>query len=137
MMDRKTINGLDVVVRAPEPGDVNFVLSTMLKGLFYGSKFWGEVDQSAFFNNYEPFLKTLMMKSSLRIACLEDDQDVILGWSMYSGPTLHFMFVKKSYRKLGLAKLLFPDTITSVSHITDSGNSIRKKLNLTFNPFAV
>jgi hypothetical protein len=131
------INGIDVVIREPQPGDINFLLSTMLKGLFYGSKFWAEVDQEAYFKNMEIFIKQLMLKSTVKVACLGDDPDVILGWSMNDSSVLHFIFVKKSYRKLGIAKLLYPEGITTVSHLTDTGNSIRKKLDLKFNPFLV
>jgi hypothetical protein len=132
-----SFNGVEVVVREPQEGDVNFMLSTMLKGLYYGSKFWSEVDQESFFSHYEPFIKNLMIASSVKIACLEDDQDVILGWSMFKQDVLHFVFVKKSYRKLGIAKLLYPPGITTVSHITDSGNNIRKTMNLKFDPFRI
>lgn len=129
------ISGIEVTIRDPQPHDINFILSTALKGLYYGSKFWAEIDQDAFFKNYEPFLKTLMLKNTIKIACLDDDQDVILGWSMYHNQTLDFIFVKKSYRKLGIAKLLWPKDINTVSHITDVGNSVRKKMGLKFNPF--
>lgn len=128
-------DGLNTIIRDPQPEDINFILSTMLKGLYYGSRFWSEVDQDAFFKNYEPFIKNLMIKSQVKIACLEDDQDVILGYSMFDHNILHFIFVKKSYRKLGIGRKLFPDNIDTVSHLTDIGNSIRKRINLKFNPF--
>ena len=131
------INGLDILVRSPQPGDINFLLASTLKGLYYGSRFWGEVDQVAFFNNYEPYLKQLMLRRDIKVACLSDDQDVILGFSIFKDETLDWVFIKKSYRKLGIGKLLVPDTITTVSHITDSGNSIRKTKGWKFNPFSV
>jgi hypothetical protein len=129
------LSGIEISIREPQPADINFLLSTMLKGLFYGSKWFAEIDQEAFFKNYEPFIKTLMIKATIKVACLEDDPDVILAWSMYHNDCLDFIFTKKSYRKLGVAKLLYPEGITTVSHITDSGNSIRKQLKLKFNPF--
>ncbi len=131
------ISGTEVSIRDPQPGDINFLLSTALKGLYYGSRFWAEVDQDSFFKNYEPFLKSLMLKTTIKVACLDDDKDVILGWVMYHNETLDFIFVKKSYRKLGIAKLLYPQGITTVSQITDQGNSIRKQMKLKFNPFDV
>jgi hypothetical protein len=131
------INGLKIKVRDPEPNDINFLLSTFLKGLYYGSKFWSLVDQEAFFQNYEPFIKQLMLRSDVKIACLIDDPDVILSYCMYKDNVIHFIFSKKSYRKLGIAKLLYPKGIDTCSHITDSGDSIRKKLGLIFNPFAI
>lgn len=131
------INGLQITIREPQPEDINFLLSTFLKGLYYGSKFWALVDQEAFFSNYEPFIKQLMLRSDVKIACLEDDTDVILGYSISRSNVLHFLFVKKSYRKLGIGKLLYPIGIDTVSHITDQGDSMRKKLNLKFNPFLI
>jgi hypothetical protein len=131
------LNGIEILVRDPQPSDINFLLSTFLKGLYYGSDFWQLVDQDAYFSNYEPFIKNLMLKCDIKIACLADDQDVILGYSMFKNDTLHFIFVKKSYRKLGLAKTLYPPGITTVSHITNQGQAIRKKLGLKFNPFSI
>ena len=131
------INGIDITIREPKVEDISFLLSTFLKGLYYGSRFWALVDQEAFFSNYEPFIKQLLIKSKVSVACLTEDPDVILGYSIFNNTTLHFIFVKKSYRKLGIARLLFPKDITMVSHITDSGDSIRKKLNLKFNPFSL
>jgi len=132
-----TINGLDILIRPPEPADINFLLSTFLKGLFYGSKFFGMIDQEAYFTNYEKFIKQLMIKSTVQIACLADDKDVILAYCIYKDNVIHFSFTKKSYRKLGIAKLLYPSGIDTCSHITDSGDSIRKKLGLIFNPFSI
>ena len=129
------INGTEVIVRDPLPGDINFILSTMLKGLYYGSEFWQLVDQEAFFKNYEPFIKSLMLRSDIKVACLADDEDVILGYSMYKNEAIHFIFVKKSYRKLGLARSLYPPGITITTHLTSQGDHIRRKLNLKFNPF--
>ncbi len=129
------INGIKILVREPQPEDINFILSTMLKGLYYGSRFWSLVDQDAFFSNYEPFIKQMMLSNTIKVACLEEDPDVILGYSLFKQSNLHFIFVKKSYRKLGIAKLLYPKDTETVSHLTDMGDSIRKKLNLKFNPF--
>jgi hypothetical protein len=135
--EKMNVSGIEISVRSPQPSDINFILSTALKGLYYGSKFWAEIDQDCFFKNYEPFLKTLMLKFNIKVACLEDDPDVILGWIMHHNETVDFVFVKKSYRKLGIARLLWPDNVTTVSHITDIGNAVRKKMNLKFNPFDV
>jgi hypothetical protein len=129
------LSGIKVLIREPQPEDINFILSTMLKGLFYGSKFYGSIDQETFFLVYEPFIKQLLINNFVKVACLEDDVDVILGYSVFKNTNLQFIFVKKSYRKLGIGRLLFPKEIQTVSHLTDVGDSIRKKLNLKFNPF--
>lgn len=47
--------------------------------------------------------------SVLRVACLPDDSDAILGWAVVSSdepPTLHYAYVRKDARKQGIARLL-------------------------------
>jgi len=46
--------------------------------------------------------------SVLRVVCLPDDSDAILGWAALSGepPTLHYVYVRKDARKQGIARLL-------------------------------
>ena len=129
------LNGIEIEIREPAPGDINFLLSTMLKGLYFGSRFYAPIDQECFFSAYEPFIKQLMLKSTIKVACLADDKDVILGYSIFRSECVSFVFVKKSYRKLGLARMLYPPGMVFCDHITDSGDVLRKKLNLRFNPF--
>lgn len=47
--------------------------------------------------------------SVLRVACLPDDSDAILGWAVVSSdepPILHYVYVRKDARKQGIARLL-------------------------------
>jgi GNAT superfamily N-acetyltransferase len=47
--------------------------------------------------------------SVLRVACLPDDSDAIIGWAVISTdepPTLHYVYVRKDARKQGIARLL-------------------------------
>lgn len=48
--------------------------------------------------------------SMLRVACLSDDDDAILGWATIdigrSPPELHYVYVRKDARKQGIAKSL-------------------------------
>lgn len=131
------MNDQDITIRDPEAGDLNFILSTWLKAIYYGSEYWNLVDQEAYFKNMEPFIKKLLIKSTVKVACLSDDTDVVLGYSVYQNNSIHMIFVKKSYRKLGIGKMLYPEGIDTVSNLTTQGNAIRKKMNLKFDPFAI
>lgn len=44
--------------------------------------------------------------TELRIACLPDDEDAILGWSVVSPPALHYVYVRKELRGNGIARAL-------------------------------
>jgi predicted membrane metal-binding protein len=131
------INGIQISIREPSPGDINFFLSTMLKGLYYGDSWFSEIDQEIFFSVYEPFVKNILINNYVKVACLEDDPDVIISYIVYRDTNIVFSFTKKSYRRLGIMKLLCPSGMKTVSHLTKQGNSIRKKLGLKFNPFII
>lgn len=40
------------------------------------------------------------------MATSEDDDDVILGWAAVDGPTLVYCYVRKDFRKMGIASAL-------------------------------
>lgn len=44
--------------------------------------------------------------TELRIACLPDDPDAILGWAAVAPPSLHYVYVRKELRGQGLARAL-------------------------------
>ncbi len=64
--------------------DKNFILATMLRGLFYGNSWFSEIDKGVFMCNYHRTLENLLAKDSTQvlIACLKEDPDVILGYSV-------------------------------------------------------
>jgi len=73
---------------------------------------------------------------TVKVACMKDAPDVILGYSVYSGTRLDWVYVKDRWRGLGVAKDLVPTNITTVSHVTDTGRSILKKnSDILFDPF--
>ena len=46
--------------------------------------------------------------TELRIACLPDDEDAIVGWAVVvtKPPTLHYVYVRKELRGNGIARAL-------------------------------
>ena len=71
-------------------------------------------------------------------ACLKDDIEVILAYSVLEATgmdtTLHWVFTKASWRDLGIAKKLIPANVTTCSHLTKVGRSLKPK-EWKFNPF--
>lgn len=120
--------------------DLNFIYATWLKGLRYGNDWFGFITKEAYFTFYHRIIELLTQKPGvmIKIACLKDDPDVILGYSVSEGFVLHWVFVKSAWRKIGIAKDLCPE-FKSVSHITDMAKSIliTKFPQVEFNPFVV
>lgn len=118
--------------------DKAFIMATWLRGLYYGDSWFSIVPKSIFMNSYKVFLAALLPKSKIRIACLIEDKNEILGYSVTSIDTtiLHWIFVKSLYRNQGIARSLTPKYVDSVSHLTELGKDLMKKLpDCVFNPF--
>lgn len=118
--------------------DNNFILSTWLRGLRYGNQWFGMIEQEVYFKMYKPIIERLLVKPtvSVKVACLKDDPEVILSYSVLEQDRLHWVFTKKAWRQMGLANDLIPKEIKTLTHITHIGESLYlKKKQLTFNPF--
>jgi len=130
-----------VSTRGYLPEDRNFILSTFLRGLYYGGSVFSDMPKALFMNSYHPIVERILDANvlAIRVSCLKDDPSVILGYSVLnqSATTLHWVFVKKAWRSIGIAKSLVPSTISTVSHLTKPGKSIIVAKGLIFNPFSI
>lgn len=89
--------------------------------------------------NYHQVVEKLITdpRNTVKVACLKDDPEIILGYAIYNEFNLHWVFVKKSWREIGIAKNLVPSNVETVTHLTKVGLSIliQKYPRADFNPF--
>lgn len=119
------------------------ILATWLRSLKHGSEFFGMVDGKTFFEVYRRVVMALLNRStaSVRLAVLGDDHDVVVGWSVFEGKVLHFVYVRPgeknmSPRRHGIGTALVPKDFEVITHMTRIGKSIWKKYpEVKFNPF--
>lgn len=81
----------------------------------------------------------------LDIACLKDDPDVIIGFALAEPGeyVLHYMYVKRAFRRFGVATEILGYmglelSRCTVTHVTDDLLTISKSKqypNLTYNPY--
>lgn len=128
-----------IKTRAYKPEDRNFILATFLRGLFYGDSWFTIIPKHIFMEHYHKVIVYLLDKSTteIKVSCLVEDENVVLGYSITSPDTLHWVFVKKQWRGIGIAKDLVPESIKVVTHLTKVGLSIISRKKLDFNPFAI
>lgn len=117
----------------------NLVLSKWLRTLRHGNEYFKLIESNAYYQTYDRFIKTLLQRpgTMVRIAALSDDLDVVLGFSMIEGDTLHYVYVQHEQRNKGIAKSLVPTPISTITHLTKAGASIwnSKLKHADFNPF--
>lgn len=137
-----TVNKADllIVTRPFNSDDRNFILATFLRGLYYGDTWFSEIDKRVFMETYNKVVNHIIdaPSTSITVACFADDPATILGYAMVgSGTNLHWVFVKKKWRGIGIAKDLVPSSIKNVTHVTKVGLAIIRKKGLAFNPFLI
>jgi ribosomal protein S18 acetylase RimI-like enzyme len=137
-MDSK-IEGL-YALRNAKLEDYAFIKATWLRGLYYGESWYSMIPKDIFMKNNSLYFDKLLgsTKTLVMVACLKEDPDTILGYSVISKDLkiLHWIYVKSAWRNQGLAKKLTPIEMESVSHITKLGLTLLKKFpNIIINPY--
>ena len=113
------------------------VFATLLKSYYHGSLWAKHVPREVFFARHHAVVERLLAESSLRVAHLADDPAVILGYALVAPPTVHYLYVKPSFRRFGIAKALLDDIarFREHSHHTFALRDLEGKHSLTYNPY--
>lgn len=118
--------------------DHPFIYSTWLKGLRHANDYFELIDGEIYFKQQHSLVERILadFEVTVRVACLREDPAVILAYAVYKNDTLHWVFCKRPWRAIGLAKDLIPKDIVAVSHFTKLGRSwLRNHTNVKFNPY--
>lgn len=125
-------------IRDYTEADKNFVMATFLRGLYYGDSWFSKIPKQVFMDNYKLVAEHLLTKSVVKIACLPEDPEVIIGYSILSADysAIEWVYVKKAWRLKGIGRRLVPKYPTAVTHLSKLGESLLSKFeNTIFNPF--
>lgn len=127
-------------IRPFRDNDKSFILATFLRGLYYGDSWFSLIPKSIFMDNYKHVIEAVVHspKTLIGVACLKEDSDVIIGYSIMSMDckTIHWVYVKSAWRKQGIARSLLPQSPDTVTHLSALGKSLMLKFpNTIFNPF--
>lgn len=126
-------------IRPYQETDKSFIMASFLRGVYYGNPFYTMTPKDAFMTNYKRVGESFIANCDIKIACLADDDDIILSYIILSkdNHTLHWCFTKKAWRQQGLAKALMPKKVNTYTHFTELGSKLKHKLNAIFNPFSL
>lgn len=124
-----------------QAGDVlSYIYSKWLRSLRYDNDFFRLIDHRAYWPAYQHYIFRLLSRreTMLRLAVLTEDPDVILGFSVFRGNVLDYVYVHKHQRRLGIGTRLLPPGVETITHLTKTGMSIwgSKYGSWKFNPFA-
>jgi hypothetical protein len=121
------------------PSTHDFIEATWLQGLYHGNAWFKKIDEKIYYENYRKVIRNILRRPETEIfmACLHDDHDLILAYSVYEKDCLHYVYCKSDWRRIGLGSDLMQKPFTQVSQLTKTGEAIWKKKypKVIFNPF--
>lgn len=131
------IDSLNIISRHFKAfSDQAFVYATWRNSVFYSKptadrtrpKRQGYKEANEEFKRLTHEIKQILDNATVIVACLEESPDVIVGYVVFTRSNLDWVYVKEDYRKQGVASLLIPKHIITVSPPqTKIGLSILRK----------
>lgn len=125
-----------VRLRAYRPGDDplddrRFVFTTWKNGIWF-SEPRDERNYDEFNSLKSREINRILKRSNAKvtIACISDNLDQIIGYSVATGTHLHWIYVKEDYRKQGIGRLLAKGTVTISEPITKIAKVIASEHDL-------
>jgi hypothetical protein len=108
-------------MRTPKEEDVSFIFNSWLKS-YRSSDFAKNQCNSVYYENYKKIVENIINRSLITILCNVEDDNHILGYVVFEelpgeNLLLHYLYIKHTYRKCGLAKNV-------ISSIRKSNNPI-------------
>lgn len=117
----------------------NLVRSRWMRNYKSDNDFMKMAYAPAYYAVYSKLVSAILNRPStiVRLALLQDDSDVVLGFSIMESSVLHYIHVPKGYRRKGIGRLLVPEYIEYFSHLTKIGINLwhMKFPKAKFNPF--
>lgn len=126
-----------IALREATPDDTPFIIATWKHGLYFGVPFFRHMHRKTFDHHMVPAISNALNHSatSCFVACLVEDPNVIIGYSVISQSTiLDWVYVKANWRQIGVARSLVPESITKCTMLTPLGRQIKPKA-WEYNPF--
>ena len=127
--------------------DRDFIYHSWLKP-YKLSRFAKQIPHDLFYKHHTPIVHDIVDNEEIIIACNVDDFDHIYGYLVgeyvYKGACIHWIYVKGSFKKFGIATSLIKQFLDPLkekdfqlyySHRTKNASYITNKLPMSYNPY--
>lgn len=124
--------------------DVNFIFNSWLKS-YRNSYATKNITSTFYFTEHHKVIERILAAAKTVIACNQEDPSQVYGYVV--GDTvdgifvIHYLYVKHSFRGLGLGKLLFnafdhdPTAASLYTHHTHMAHRLAAKYNMLHHPY--
>jgi len=132
----------EIEVRLAKPEDLNFIFSCWLRNYRHSSQFARKISNTVYYKYHHKVIERIIGRGAqVRIAHQVGEPDIILGFacmeSFENTPVLHFIYVKKAFRGLGIAKkLVWELENLQFTHLTENLD-LEKHPLFVYNPYLI
>jgi hypothetical protein len=132
----------DFTIRVHSKEDLPFIYSTWLKCFRHSSTFAKEISNDIYYKYHQMVIDRILNRgATIYVACDKLSPETVFGYILGEGDVLHFLYVKKSFRKLGIGTALL-DTYgipEFISHLTKDSKKLseRYKPKMRYSPYHV
>ena len=140
----KLTSELPIRIREAVPADVDFIFSSWLKS-YRNSHFSKNIINTIYFQAHHRLIENLLKTEKVLIACNKEDATQIYGYCCAGQEegifTLHYIYVKQSFRNFGVAKILLHafnhDKYTAgvYTHHTRFAENKAQDYNMLYHPY--
>jgi len=132
--------------RELKESDENFLFSSYLKS-FRCSSDNLRMSNDIYYYNFKKLINKLIEKSKVVILCDDEDDDLVYGYCIYDSfeeiLILHYVYIRYTFRKLGLARYLYEtlkeghEAVVSshANKVFDDLRGSEKYRRIGYNPF--
>lgn len=136
---------IEIEVRGAYPSDLEYLLKTWLRTHFRSSRFAEHIPKEIYYPKHHAMIERILLKSktSILIAHPQGEPDILLGYLVCENqidPVVHFIFVKKQFRLLGIAKQMLKKASIDkgyFTHWTKWTDHTWGKHSLTYDPYRI
>lgn len=122
-------------IRLATEDDLRFVHSSWHTNFW---KVWANkhVQREHYNGGMDRRIERLLKRSKTLVAFFPEVPDEVLGWSCMEGDTLHYVYVKATYRRVGIGSGLTHGLVKWYTHQTnEAGRAFMARIEAQFNPF--
>ncbi len=134
---------LPIKIRRATDDDLSFFFSATLQSHYYSAPANRYMLPSIYYAEHKKVLCRLLESCPLLIACDQDSPEIIMGFALFGPKTAHYVYVKRPFRKFGIARMLLAEIgigldDCTVTHWTEDLTEIwrsKRYPGLVYNPY--
>lgn len=130
---------MNLIIRPATDEDRPFIYQTWLRTFKHSAIPRIQCDGRIYFEGQTKLIASLLLRSNVLVACDPEYPSVVYGYCVQEGRTLHWVYVKRVFRRFGVARaLLFTSGLFQCSEYSHKTKDAQYVVgSAVYNPYAV